>query len=270
MSTYANFLEDCLNPSLSSEKRFTVNVIIDQLGVSGCQKAYDRLVSISRLNLSASGIIDISPLNNLTKITELNLSENEIENIEILSSLKNLVSLNLSQNFIKDITPLSGLQNITILNLSDNQLDSISPLENITSLTSLDISFQDSGNIFDYSTLEVIKNLINLKIFKAIALKINNINFLIANQKIKSLYLGYNLLKDISPLQFLITLENINLVSNKITNVSPLQGLIHMTILDLYNNPIIKDEINCPYQNIPSTSLSNYCKWYLGEHLLSF
>ncbi len=55
---------------------------------------------------------------------------------------------------------------------------------------------------------------------------------------LRTLVIRHNQISDVSPLEELVNLENLNLVSNQITDVSPLAKLTNLRILDLKNNQI--------------------------------
>jgi Leucine-rich repeat (LRR) protein len=86
------------------------------------------LRNLTRLELKACEITDISALAGLANLTRLDLRFNEIVNITPLSNLTNLTYLNISHNEISDINALAGLSKLTTLELGGNNLSDLSPL----------------------------------------------------------------------------------------------------------------------------------------------
>ena len=92
------------------------------------------------MDLSGTGISDLTGLAKLSSLEKVDLSRNSISNIYILeftNSRKTIRELNLSGNLIEDITPLASLQAIEVLDLSNNMISSETPLMNLKSLKTL-------------------------------------------------------------------------------------------------------------------------------------
>lgn len=94
----------------------------------------------TELDLSGTGISDLTGLAKLPSLEIVNLSRNSISNIYILeftNSRKTIKELNLSGNLIEDITPLASLQAVEVLDLSNNMISSETPLMNLKNLKTL-------------------------------------------------------------------------------------------------------------------------------------
>lgn len=116
------------------------------------------------LDLSNSGIIDISGVMKLTKLESVNLSGNGIVNInyfEFTESWRTLKRLDLSSNEIKDITALQHLTELEYLNLSDNYISNIGPLYNLQNLREL---YLGGNNLTEEQVFDLEKALPNCQI----------------------------------------------------------------------------------------------------------
>ncbi|MDR1217732.1 MAG: leucine-rich repeat domain-containing protein, partial [Oscillospiraceae bacterium] len=103
--------------------------------------------NLTRLNLSANEIYDITPLAELTKLTSLGLSFNKISDLTPLSRLTDLTTLVLRTNLLSDLTPLAELTNLTYLDLSFTQISDVTPLAGLTNLTILDLGYNKIADI---------------------------------------------------------------------------------------------------------------------------
>ena len=108
------------------------------------------LVEFKKLNeliLDNNGIIDISPLKDLTQLKVLRLDENRVTNISSLQYLTKLTDLDLSENQIDDFTPLSYLTSLRNLNLTYAGIHDVRPLVDalkpITTLQELNLGAND-------------------------------------------------------------------------------------------------------------------------------
>ena len=99
------------------------------------------LTDLIDLNLSGSGITDLSPLAELTNLTNLHLWNNNISDISAVADLIHLTNLSLGNNSISDISAVAGLTNLTSLNLWNNNISDLSPLVENTGLGSQDWSW---------------------------------------------------------------------------------------------------------------------------------
>ena len=94
---------------------------------------------ISNINLSNTGISDISHLYKLKNVNTVNLSNNKIINIYSLGVLS-LRKADLSNNAITSIDPLKSDSGLTSLDLSYNKVTDLSPLGSLLYLDTLNLS----------------------------------------------------------------------------------------------------------------------------------
>ena len=87
--------------------------------------------SVTSLNLSNSGISDLTGLDTFKNVTSIDLSANELDtesNLEVLGSL-NLNFLDLSSNEIEDVSMISNIDSISTLNLHNQKFNIIEIVE---------------------------------------------------------------------------------------------------------------------------------------------
>lgn len=132
------------------EVKKTCAAIKERLRAKDWQQSYEKLSSITELDLSNKGISDISPLEGFTNISIIKLFNNQIVDISALSSLTNLTWVFLNRNFVSDLSPLADLDSLQVVNLRFNQITSVAPLANLK-LSWLGLGF---NKIEDFSPIE--------------------------------------------------------------------------------------------------------------------
>lgn len=115
--------------------------------------------NVTELDLSGSGVKDISLLSVCTKLTKLDLSDNSISDISALVDIPGLTELDLSDNSISDISPLVSMTKLTKLDLSNNNIKSAAALKELTKLTELQIGGNKLGSFSVVGKLTALKTL---------------------------------------------------------------------------------------------------------------
>lgn len=100
---------------------------------------------VQELNLSGTGLSDITPLKQFSNVSVLNLSDNRLSWITPMEDMTTISTLDLSGNRISNISALSGLYRLSVLNLNDNPITDLSPLAGKTTLTEL---YVNGGSIY--------------------------------------------------------------------------------------------------------------------------
>lgn len=77
---------------------------------------------LGTLDLSITGISDLSPLSKLTNLKDLFLTSTGVSDLSPLIGLTKLQTLSLSATPVRDISPLMNLENLNILTLLDTQV----------------------------------------------------------------------------------------------------------------------------------------------------
>ena len=102
------------------------------------------------------GVVDLSPLYEITSIETLIANYNIIENLSGIETLTELKYLDLSENFISDVTPINKLPKVETVILSRNSLVSIAPFKNNKVIKTLDVS---QNMITHFDVILTMKNL---------------------------------------------------------------------------------------------------------------
>lgn len=177
-------------------------------------------------------ISDISSLQQLQGLKKIVLLQcNNIADFNFLQNLQSLTSLYLYvPNHINNINFLESLE-LEKLGLSGNQnISDFRPLLKLKSLQSLDLL--DCNHLNDLSVLQNLHELKQLTIFEG--KKISNFDFLQHLRSLTSLSIWLSRIKDISFLQELIGLEELNFqICNHIEDISCVQNLKELKRLSL-------------------------------------
>ena len=187
---------------------------------------------ITTIDLTNSGISDISVLAELKNLNHLNLYGNNVSDLTPLENLTKLTWLRLTNNNITDITPLRNLVNLNYVGLGGNNITDITPLKNLTNLQYLILNF---NNVADNSPLSNLTNLVSLSYIDG---NLKDITFLNNLPYINYLLLSSNNIVDITPISNLVNLENLDLSNNNINDISPLSELKKINELTIKDNPI--------------------------------
>ncbi|PYG87999.1 internalin A [Ruminiclostridium sufflavum DSM 19573] len=113
------------------------------------------LGKVYRLAVPA-GVKTLVDLKQLSSLEYLDLSNTGITDISALSSLKNLRVLYLQRNSIAHISPLKGITKLEILSINGNKISSISALSSLTQLSELYIR---DNKITSYNPIAGLKKL---------------------------------------------------------------------------------------------------------------
>ncbi len=93
------------------------------------------------LNLSGTGVSDLSWISGLKKLEKLMLAGTKIKQVKHLAQLTSLRELNLASTRVRDISALPKLKNLDRLNLQGNpQLRRLSPLRKMSWLKTLTVT----------------------------------------------------------------------------------------------------------------------------------
>lgn len=184
-----------------------------------------QLLSLKSINLSQTGVSDLTPIRNLTELTELNISNTSVRSllplkysanlerlnisgtpvadISVLEKMPNLQSVDISQTSVVDFAALTNLTTLQKANLSTTKISDLSPLGNLTELTELNIS---NTPIQD---LTPISGLISLSFLDIDSTRVRSIQPLSKLENLIVLNANYTGLADLLPLQKLKNLKKI-------------------------------------------------------------
>ena len=135
-------------------------------------------------------------------------------------------------------------QNQTKVVLQNSGIKSVEPLKFLTQVETLVL---DGNSITNISPLFELNNLFHLNLIG------NDVSSLVGIEKlqVRELFIGFNLLKDISPLSNLRSLKMLGLKSNRISDISSLEMLTSCSMINLEGNPVEKSEIDSLIGRLP-------------------
>jgi Leucine-rich repeat (LRR) protein len=186
--------------------------------------------NLTSLDLHNNSIADVSPLANLYHLTTLHLQGNQISSISSLAAMTNLSVLSLDNNQISDLTPLAAMTKMSQLSLSSNQITNLSPLAGMSLLTNLSL---DNNCINNLTPLANLTALTTLSFSQNQVVDVSKLSSL---TNLTRLSASGNLIVDVTPLATLTRLTVLALNENRILEVSSLASLSQLTRLDVSNN----------------------------------
>lgn len=239
----------------------TMRKLLEVTQKDSCKEASEVLLSSTSLDLSRTGISDVTPIALLPQLTHLKLADNQIEDIDSLASLTKLIELDLENNKIKDISVIAPLVQLKKFNAAGNpvnvddylpaclmrQYHNDSVINNFLSkdhVTEIDVLYEaggrknclnsekrlselkrDDDDGMEFYDLFVEKGLRTVDYFKVL----KNINYL---------DLWNNSLTDVTALQSLPKLSTLMLGSNPITSLNAVKSLTQLEYLTLRGTPL--------------------------------
>ena len=258
-------LEKCKNLALI---KLTKNKISDL-------KPLKDLANLQSLDLAGNEIKDISPLAGLKSLQYIELSGNKIEKIDALKDLTNLNAIYLGNNQIKDLSPLAALHACDLRLMSPLNDVSAMPKEGKNLIVVADVNKKLHFRVFDSdgktvvdtdeSTLAEKSQQIELtkeqrvqqnEDFKKLLKNLSPPHVLTADEKdqlitaiassvghpplnkLWTLSVPKNQIKDISVLTRITKLQTIDLEDNKIEDTTPLAKQSELKLLILKKNQI--------------------------------
>ena len=164
----------------------------------------DTAVNLQYLDLCGNSIEDLDPIKDLREVEYLNLSKNMLRDIQALRGYRQLLRLDISRNnlYTMDISAIAGMINLEELNLERSKVDNLVYLENAKKLHKLYISIENGP--FPLSILGTLNELKELHMNKMWLYDIADLTYL---KNIEVLDLSTNLFSDLSPLQYMKTIN---------------------------------------------------------------
>ena len=185
------------------------------------------------LDLSASGLSDVSPLAGLQDVEVLDLGGNRIDDLGPLAALPGLTVLDLRANDVGDLSPLASLPHLRVLDLSDNAVSDLTPLAGLAALRRLDLS----GN--RVADLRPLSELRRLEVLLLDRNRVADLAPLWALRRLVHLGLADNRVADVALLRDVRSLRRLDLAGNRLRDVAPLGGLPQLVLLRVSGDPIV-------------------------------
>ena len=207
-------------------------------------------------------------------IHRLNLSHNKLSNISALNNAREITSLDLSYNKIRDISPLSACVRLDSLSLAHNSVADISALFPCTALTSVDVSYNNLNGLAGleqsiylkkisaaHNQLSSIDGLVNCTQLEYVDLNNNRLSEISilskSAEKLKTVLLDCNSLKNISALNNTVSLKYISADENELKSLSPLKQSTALKGISASGNAIGNLEPICNAKELQYVYLSH-------------
>lgn len=173
---------------------------------------------------------------NLLKLEKLNLTYSGVTDLTGLEAAKNLTWLDLTGNAISDIKPLSALSKLSYVNLRMNKATSLPDLGLLkgTAIRELNLVGDDYGQQLD--KLAGVSELTTLENLELQNTKITTVPDLTKLTNLRSLGMAGNKLTEVSALKNLTNLTELAINSNQITDFTPISNLTNLERLLVGNN----------------------------------
>lgn len=228
--------------------KMTEEILVDKVG-------HGNFRNITELNLSNSGLKEISNLQNFNQLKHLNLENNQISNLNGLQGCTTLVSLNLAHNKIdtshfKNNTfgkYLDGFIHLQKLILDANHIYSLIPLR-LYKLPNLQILSLKQNFIMKLEGLEGLFELQRLYLDKN-RLKFLDEKVLCQMTGLREFHANENSLRSLDGIQVLINLQVLSLSCNRIVELYELDKLSTLQQLIEANfcfNPVSRKSLYRP------------------------
>ena len=209
------------------------DVAAPEIVVSGplSERGFRGAAKVEVLDLSASGLSDVSSLAGLADVEVLDLSGNRIDDLSPLAAMAGLEVLDLRDNAVADLSPLGNIPHLRVLDLSGNAVTDLSPLAGLTALRRLDLSRNRVADIRPLSELRRVEVLL---------LDSNRVADLVplwGLSHLTHLGLGDNRVADAALLRDVRSLRRLDLAGNRLRDVSVLGDLPKLVWLRVSENP---------------------------------
>ena len=184
------------------------------------------------VDLSASGLSDLSSLAGLQDVEVLYLGGSRVDDLGPLAAMTGLEVLDLRDNAVANLSPLASLARLRVLDLSGNAVTDVSPLAGLTALRRLDLS---GNRVADLRPLSELRRL------EVLLLDGNRVADLVPLWGLPALaHLGLrdNRVADATLLREARSLSRLDLAGNRLRDVSALRNLPQLVWLRLAGNPV--------------------------------
>lgn len=192
------------------------------------------LPQLTRFNLNANKLTDISALQYVPQLISLDFGDNKVVDISVLKELRSLQNLRFRRNRVKDLFVLQHLSKLQELNFGANPVRNIKILKYLPNLTFLDCSQCKLSNE-DISILQHLPKLTSLWFSNN---QVSDISVLQQLPNLTRLDFGFNQVADISVLQHLTNLTDLSFNKNQVVDISVLQHLTNLTSLYFWINQV--------------------------------
>ncbi len=210
-------------------------VLRDLVGVAEGDLLTGDVDGITTLNLSGLNISLLDGLQHFTSLTTLSLTDNLIVDLSPLQGLANLKTVTLAANEVRDIEPLvdnPALANGSSVILVGNPLSTLSRTTYVTTM-------KDRGATVtaDAFAVTFADSLLEVAVRAALMQPTGDLLHLDL-ETITTLDVAADSIADLSGIEFMRSLVELDLRDNEITSISKLSSLEKLQVLDLSGNAI--------------------------------
>ena len=210
-------------------------VLRDLVGVAEGDLLTGDVDGITTLNLSGLNISLLDGLQHFTSLTTLSLTDNLIVDLSPLQGLANLKTVTLAANEVRDIEPLvdnPALANGSSVILVGNPLSTLSRTTYVTTM-------QDRGATVtaDAFAVTFADSLLEVAVRAALMQPTGDLLHLDL-ETVTTLDVAADSIADLSGIEFMRSLVELDLRDNEITSISKLSSLQKLQVLDLSGNAI--------------------------------
>ena len=182
-----------------------------------------KLAKLERLNISDNFVSDLRPLIGLPVLNKLEAANNLISETSAVGSVNALRELDLSGNAIRDFNGLGKLENLAVLNLSNTEISDqmLSALYPLQSMQNLDL--RDNDGLSDKAIGDLKSRLYGCAIATSeLVYEIDFSGHVIRSDE-RKLFFPSGGISDLSGLNRLTRLEDLDLSGNDITTLYPFE-----------------------------------------------
>ena len=210
-------------------------VLRDLVGVAEGDLLTGDVDGITTLNLSGLNISLLDGLQHFTSLTTLSLTDNLIVDLSPLQGLANLKTVTLAANEVRDIEPLvdnPALANGSSVILVGNPLSTLSRTTYVTTM-------KDRGATVtaDAFAVTFADSLLEVAVRAALMQPTGDLLHLDL-ETVTTLDVAADSIADLSGIEFMRSLVELDLRDNEITSISKLSSLQKLQVLDLSGNAI--------------------------------
>jgi Leucine-rich repeat (LRR) protein len=211
-----------------------------------------RFPRLTRLNLSGTGITDISPLRDLKEVVYLDISHTEVVDVGPLRMWKNLTTLHASNTKIQNIDPLASLGSLKELVIDDTGIHDLHAREFLARNPNCLLVYKtyhvqrwwsrltDSWKSVFVSILKKpepgayeLHRLVEMTSIAVVDVAVDDLTTLSEFVRLEELRLSGTSVKDLSPLSGFNDLKTLHVTNSPVKDIQPLGQVATLTDVDL-------------------------------------
>ncbi|MEM6628159.1 MAG: leucine-rich repeat domain-containing protein [Bacteroidota bacterium] len=212
------------------------------------------ILDLREIDLSSSGLTDLSPISKMTRLRKLNISQNPISNLGPIKSLTLLKSLDFSQTQISDVSPVQFAPSIQEIFANGTQVSDLSPIQYLNDLQIVDLSetpVRDLTPIINsrsirklsldgsqVSSLDALSRMDQLAFLNVSNTRISQLSAIASLPMLNSLEINGTSVPSLEGISGLSALEKLSCENTKISSLDPLLELPKLTNVYCDKTPI--------------------------------